>query len=122
MAIHRGRLPRAPRRARPVRRLLVSLYAGFVSEYCTRFLQPGGWLLANSSHGDAAMASIDPRYRLGAVVDAGSGTYTVSDRDLDSYLIPKRPTEITPQFLHQTGRGIAYTRSPSAYLFEYLGG
>ncbi len=50
--------------------LLVSLYAGFVSEYCTRYLQPGGWLLVNPSHGDVAMASIDRRYRLAAVVNA----------------------------------------------------
>jgi hypothetical protein len=52
--------------------LLVSLYAGFVSEHCTTYLRPGGWLLVNPSHGDAAMASIDSRHRLGAVVTARS--------------------------------------------------
>ena len=98
--------------------LLVSLYAGFVSEHCTRYLQPGGWLLVNPSHGDAAIASIDPRYRLVAVINARSGRYTVNEGDLDSYMIPKRPTEITPELLHRTGRGIAYTRSPFAYLFQ----
>lgn len=98
--------------------LLVSLYAGFVSEHCTRYLHPGGWLLVNPSHGDVAMASIDPRYRLAAVVNARSGDYKVTDRDLDSYLIPKRPIEITPQLLHEKGRGIAYTKSPFAYLFQ----
>eukprot|EP00892_Ulva_mutabilis_P006475 jgi/Ulvmu1/419/UM001_0426.1 len=41
--------------------LLVSLYAGFISEYRTRCLKIGGSLLVNPSHGDAAMASIDPR-------------------------------------------------------------
>ena len=41
--------------------LLVSLYAGFVSEHCTDHLRIGGTLLVNPSHGDAAMASIDPR-------------------------------------------------------------
>jgi hypothetical protein len=40
--------------------LLISLYAGFVTEPCTRYLRRGGWLLANPSHGDAAIASIDP--------------------------------------------------------------
>ena len=39
-------------------------------------------------------------------------------RDLDSYMIPKRPTEVTAELLHRTGRGVAYTRSPFAYLFE----
>jgi len=40
--------------------LLVSLFAGFVSEFCTQYLRVGGALLVNPSHGDAAMASIDP--------------------------------------------------------------
>lgn len=98
--------------------LLVSLYAGFVSEHCTRYLLPGGWLLVNPGHGDAAMASIDPRYRLAAAVKSRSGRYTVTDRDLGGYLIPKRPTTVTAELLRDTGRGIAYTRSPFAYLFS----
>ena len=98
--------------------LLVSLYAGFVSEHCTRYLYPGGWLLVNPSHGDAAMASIDSRYRLTAVVNAKSGRYIITDRDLDGYMVPKRPSEITAERLHDTVRGVAYTRSPFAYLFQ----
>lgn len=98
--------------------LLVSLYAGFVSEHCSRYLRPGGWLLVNSSHGDAAMASIDREYALGAVVEARSGGYSIIERDLDDYLIPKRPTIVTRDLLHETGRGIAYTRSPFAYLLQ----
>ena len=52
--------------------LLISLYAGFVSAACTRHLRVGGTLLVNSSHGDVAMASIDPRYRLSAVMTSRS--------------------------------------------------
>jgi len=98
--------------------LLISLYAGFVSEACTRHLRVGGTLLVNPSHGDAAMASIDPRYRLHAVVTSRSGNYAVETRDLDSYLVPKRDVEVTKESLHDSGRGIAYTKSPFAYLFE----
>lgn len=101
--------------------LLISLYAGFVSEHCSRLLRPGGWLLVNSSHGDAAMASIDLRYRLRAVVTARSGRYTLHTDELDSYLVPKRDVEVTRELLHTTGRGVAYTRSPFAYLFERIG-
>lgn len=98
--------------------MLVSLYAGLVSEHCSRYLYPGGWLLANPSHGDVAMASIDAQYRLAGVVNARSGRYSVTERNLDSYLIPKRPIEVTAQLLRETGRGIAYTRSAFAYLFQ----
>lgn len=98
--------------------VLVSLYAGFVSEHCTQYLRKGGTLLVGPSHGDTAMASIDPRYTLSGVVTSRSGTYTVSDDQLDTYLIPKKPTELTPAILHERRRGIAYTRSPFAYLFR----
>jgi len=98
--------------------LLISLYAGFVAEPCTRYLRPGGWLLVNPSHGDAAIAAIDPRYRLVGVVQSRTGDYSVSGRNLDSYLIPKRDIEVTADLIHESGRGIAYTKSPFAYLFN----
>lgn len=99
--------------------LLVSLYAGFISEHCTRYLRVGGTLLVNPSHGDAAMASIDRRYRLTAVIESGSARgYRIDTRDMATYLVPKKPQPITPERLHQLGRGIGYTKSPFAYLFE----
>lgn len=98
--------------------LLISLYAGFVSEHCTTYLRRGGHLLVGPSHGDAAMASLDPRYRLSAVVRSAARGYSVNRRDLDTYLVPRRHVEVTRSGLHATGRGIAYTRSPFAYLFQ----
>lgn len=100
--------------------LLVSLYAGFISQHGTRHLKVGGTLLVNPSHGDAAMASIDPRYRLTGVVISRAENYRVDTTDLDSHLIPKKPQPITTETLHQTGQGIAYTRSPFAYLFTRI--
>lgn len=102
--------------------LLVSLYAGFVSEYCTSYLRIGGTLLVNPSHGDVAMASIDSRYALSGVVASRSGQYRVVTSDLDGYLVPKRPQPLplTVDLLHHLGRGIAYTKSPFAYLFTRI--
>lgn len=103
--------------------LLISLYAGFVSEHCTRHLRPGGLLLVNPSHGDTAMASLDPGYRLVAVITSGGGGYSVSRDDLDTYLTPKRDTGITREALRASSRGVAYTKSAFAYVFERgLGG
>ena len=97
--------------------LLVSLYAGFISEHCTSHLRVGGTLLVNPSHGDAAMASIDPRYELSGVVASGASGYRVRTDELDTYLIPKKEQTITVESLHESGRGVGYTRSPFAYLF-----
>lgn len=69
--------------------LLVSLFAGFVSEHCTKHLRIGGTLLANPSHGDAAMASIDPRYELTAVLVSRSGDYRMGS-SFDT-VIPEHP-------------------------------
>lgn len=98
--------------------LLISLYAGFVSESCTQYLRIGGSLLVNPSHGDAAMASIDPRYRLSGAIQRHSGQYLVTTENLENYLTPKKQTVLTRTMLHESGRGIAYTRSAFAYLFE----
>jgi hypothetical protein len=97
--------------------LLVSLYAGFVSEACTKHLRVGGTLLVAPSHGDVAMAALDSRYALSGVVVARNGEYRVRVEDLDTHLIPAEPLAISVEYLHGWGRGIRYTRSPFAYLF-----
>jgi len=97
--------------------LLVSLYAGLISDHCTKYLRIGGTLLVNPSHGDAAMASIDPRYDLSGVVISRSGNYSVSTANLETYLIPKKLQTITADGIRKTGRGIGYSKSPFAYLF-----
>ncbi len=100
--------------------LLISLYAGFISEHCTRYLKPGGHLLVNPSHGDASLAGIDSRYRLVAVISHRDGCYTIRADQLGQYLIPKRGTPPTRSELFELGRGIAYTRTPYAYLFRRI--
>ncbi|MBT8194481.1 MAG: hypothetical protein HKO63_12285 [Acidimicrobiia bacterium] len=100
--------------------LLVSLYAGFVSEHCTDYLKVGGTLLVNPSHGDVAMASIDPRYELSGVVTSRAADYRVRTGNLSTYLVPKTPVDVTPAMLHDRGRGVAYTKSPYAYLFSRI--
>lgn len=101
--------------------LLISLYAGLISEACGHFLRVGGKLLANASHGDAAFAALDPRFELIGVVTSSDGTYRVSDSNLESYMVPKKPQTITADSIKAAGRGVAYTKSPFAYLFERVG-
>ena len=99
--------------------LLVSLYAGFVSRACGRYLRVGGHLLVNPSHGDVAMASVDPRFRLAGVIQSGGADgYRLRSDDLDQYLIPKSGQGLTVEEIEQRGRGVAYTHSAFAYLFE----
>lgn len=98
--------------------LLISLYAGFISEHCTRYLAPGGHLLVNDSHGDASMASLDAEMHVVGVVLEDGLEYRVSTEELEAYLVPKRGPGPSRASLHQEGRGPNYTRKPFAYLFQ----
>lgn len=99
--------------------LVISLYAGFVSEHCTLYLRAGGCLLANNSHGDASLASLDSRNELVAVVVRRASGYRIEARDLQGYLDPHDPAiEVTADLLRKSGRGVRYRRSAAAYLFR----
>jgi SAM-dependent methyltransferase len=98
--------------------LLISLYAGPVWEHCRQFLAPGGRFLANTSHGDASLAALDPILRLAAAVHQRGGSYRLDTENLDSYLIPKRPSAADPETIRRQGRGIAYTKTAFAYVFR----
>ncbi len=101
--------------------LLISLYAGPVWDHCRQYLAPGGLLLANTSHGDASLAALDPDLRLAAAVHHRAGSYRLDRGDLDSYLVPKRPSAADGDAIRRQGRGIAYTRSAFAYVFRAVG-
>jgi hypothetical protein len=100
--------------------MLISLYAGFISEYCTNILKIGGHLLVNPSHGDAALASLDDRYRLVGVIISEEADYNVLHDGLAKYLQPKKEIEVTRELLFSTNRAVAYTHPAYAYLFERI--
>lgn len=101
--------------------LLISQYAGFVGQACKRYLRSGGWLLANNSHGDAGVAALDEDYRLVTAVFLRNGKHRLSETNLDAYFVPKsKKVEITRDYLISLQRGVGYTKSASAYLFQKL--
>jgi hypothetical protein len=100
--------------------LLISQYAGFISQHCKRYLRVGGILLVNNSHGDASMASLDSDYALIAVVLSYRGRERISEKDLEAYFQPKKPQPVTKARIAELGRGIAYKKSAAAYLFRRI--
>jgi hypothetical protein len=98
--------------------LLISQYAGFVSQHGKRYLKIGGRLLVNNSHGDASMASIDDDYEFKAVVIRRGGLHRINDRDLDSYFVPKKPVQVTKAYFERAQKGIGYKKTASSYLFQ----
>ena len=98
--------------------LLISLYAGPVWDNCRAHLAPGGLLLANAGHGDACLAALDPSLELVAAVHQRDDSYRLDVEALDTYLMPKTPSQADYELISHRGRGIRYTRSAFAYLFR----
>ena len=98
--------------------LLVSQYAGFVSKHCKRYLKIGGVLLANNSHGDAGLASINGNFELIAVVIKNGGKHRLSEKNLNEYFVPKKAIDITSDYLENIQKGIGYIKKASSYIFR----
>lgn len=98
--------------------LLISQYAGFISQHCKQYLKIGGWLLANNSHGDASMAYLDDDYKLVGGVNRQGEKFNFSTSRLEDYFIPKKDVLITKEYLEKIQRGIGYKKSAFAYVFR----
>ncbi len=98
--------------------LLISQYAGFISQHAWTHLKVGGWLVANNSHGDAGMAYLDDRYAFVAAVDKRGDRYRLVETDLDTFFVPKKALDITPAYQEELGRGIGYKKSAAVYVFQ----
>ena len=103
--------------------LLISQYAGPVSEHCKRYLRPGGILIANNSHGDAGLAHNDDGFELIGVIHRRGTHFTLSTKSLDAYFVPKTvelPEDRTALRAHlmELGRGIGYVKSAADYVFR----
>ncbi len=97
--------------------LLLSLYAGFISPRCRRYLKLGGLLVANDSHGDASMAYLDDAFRFVGAAHCRNDRCRLDTADLDRYFVPAKPLDITPGYLRKMKRGAAYVRPATCYLF-----
>lgn len=102
--------------------LLISQYAGFISQACKKYLKIGGILIANNSHGDADMAHLDNDFEFIGVYNRKTDTqYSISEKELESYFIPKKTgLVITKDILLKKQSGTGYTKTPSGYIFKRI--
>lgn len=101
--------------------LLISQYGGFVSEACSQHIRPGGFLVANNSHGDAGVAECDPRLRLVGVLRRNGEIFRLAPAT--EFFVPKRATlpddpAERARHLRSLGRGVGYTKTAFSYLFQ----
>lgn len=97
--------------------LLLSLYAGGISQACKPYLKTGELLLSNDHQDDAAQAARDPDFRLVGVVNARQETYSILETDLDGYFIPEDTAKTRAAYRRSSAAPKRYTRSAAAYMF-----
>lgn len=100
--------------------LLISQYAGFVSQAGKQYLKTGGILIANNSHGDASMANLDSNYQLIAVANHTNDTWRINSKNLDTYFIPKSGVPDNRDQLQKQMKRFSYTHSASNYIFKKI--
>lgn len=105
----------------PVRKesfdLLISHYAGIISQPCKKYLKVGGLLLVNNSHADAGVAHLDNDFKLIATINTNRKNL-ISEDKMTSYFIPKKEQEITIESLTISQKGIGYTIKANLYIFK----
>lgn len=101
--------------------LLISQYAGIISETGKKYLKKDGILLVNSSHGDAAVAHLDEDFELIGVMNGSGESWRFSDSNLEHYFIPKsKKPHPTKEEIKKSGRGVGYTKSATNYVFKKI--
>lgn len=98
--------------------LLISQYAGFVSQACKKYLRKEGILLANDSHGDATMAYVDEDYEFIGVLEYRDGKYILVNEDLDKYFSFKRDRAIDIDKVKKSMKGPKYKIVSDYYIFR----
>ena len=98
--------------------LLISQWAGPVTQACRRYLRRGGIALVNDSHGDASLAYLDRCYELVAAVNRRAGRHRLGERNLGRFFRTSSGRRVTRATIEKSGRGPSYTESPSMYVFR----
>jgi len=100
--------------------LLISLYSGFISKHCKKYLKKSGLLIANNSHGDAPLAYFDQSFKMIGVVKRRGNHFKISDKDLNAYFQTKTGKPIDIERVEKTMRGPAFTKTAYAYIFKKI--
>jgi len=99
--------------------VLFSLYAGFISQSCKKYLKENGILVCNNSHGDASIAYLDYEYIFAGVIKRQGEKFTIIDSKLDEYFIKKDGRPIDKKKVLNRMKGENFSRKGYAYIFRY---
>lgn len=99
--------------------IMFSFYAGFISRFCKKYLKDKGILVCNNSHGDASLAAIDKDYTLIGVIKRNGENFSISDKNLNDYLLKRDGTVIDENKVLKKMIGESFSKKAFAYIFIY---
>eukprot|EP00980_Cylindrotheca_fusiformis_P030944 scaffold25665_cov113-Cylindrotheca_fusiformis.AAC.4 len=102
--------------------LLISLSAGIISEPCSQYIKPGGFLLVNDGHADASIAFVNDKvFKLYAVWDDGQWkTSDLTDyfRTTEGSTISKDQAKEAVEIGTKSKRSFRLKKEVDFYLFQ----
>lgn len=94
--------------------LIISQYAGFVSEACKNYLKVGGIVLCNDSHGDATLCRFDDDFEFIGVINDNN----IIENNLNQYFILPKGRSVDINYVHEKMKGLKYKLMCENYIFR----
>lgn len=102
--------------------LMISLYAGFVTDNNLKYVKNNGYILVNNSHNDALNCYLNhkDKCKLIAVINGNGNKYKIIDSQsiLDECFIAKKPDKLKEFKKKKNMKTIAFKKSFKYYVFE----
>lgn len=95
--------------------LIISQYAGFVGQATKKYLNTGGILLCNDSHGDATLSRFDDDFEFIGVIGKNS---SIVNTKLDDYFVLARNKKVDLLKVKEKMKGPKYKLTAENYLFR----
>ena len=100
--------------------LLISLYAGFVTDNNLKYIKKGGYILVNNSHNDAINCYHNKKLKLIGVTNGNKNDIKDSKQILNQCFIPKKPKKVEDFKKKKHMKTIGFTKSYKYYIFQKL--
>lgn len=95
--------------------LIISQFAGFVGQATKKYLNTGGILLCNDSHGDATLSRFDDDFEFIGVIGKNN---RIIDTKLDDYFVLPRSKNVDLVKVKEKMKGPKYKLTAENYLFR----
>ncbi len=95
--------------------LLISLYAGRVSQACKGYLDAGAILLTNNHQNDVEDIVNDAGFKCRAVIQHRRGKYRFVDGDITDFIALTRKGTKPKSYLRSTSQGAVYREGTDVY-------